>query len=85
MIAITPTQRAFLYGLTYRCSERGAHMSTTSSQPTVPSGLTIKQSYDVRLLVSVTFVAIAVVVAICALAAHQGVSPADVALMSAFP
>ena len=61
------------------------HMSIASSQRTVPSGLTVKQSYNVRLLMSVAFVAIGVVVAICALAAHQGVSPADIGLMTAFP
>ena len=60
-------------------------MSIASSQRTIPSGLASKKSYDVRILVSVAFVAIAVVVAICALAAHQGVSPADVGLMSVFP
>jgi hypothetical protein len=61
------------------------HMSIASSQRTVPSGLASKKSYDVRILLSVAFVAIAVVVAICALAAHEGVSPADVGLMSVFP
>jgi hypothetical protein len=60
-------------------------MSIASSQQTVPSGLAARKSYDARILVSVAFVAIAVVFAVCALAAHQGVSAAEVGLMSVFP
>ena len=60
-------------------------MSIASSQRTVPSSLAIKQSYDVRFLIAFAFVAIGVVVAICALAAHHGVGPADIGLMTAFP
>jgi hypothetical protein len=54
-------------------------------QHTVPSGLAVKQSYDVRFLIAVAVVAVGVVVAICALATHQGVSPAEIGLMTAFP
>jgi hypothetical protein len=60
-------------------------MSIASSQQTVLSGLAIKQSYDVRFRIAVAFVAIGVVVAICALAAHHGGGPAEIGLMTAFP
>jgi hypothetical protein len=60
-------------------------MAIVSSQRTVPSGLSLQKSYDVRFLISVAVVAVGVVVAICALAAHQGVSAADIGLMTAFP
>ena len=60
-------------------------MSIASSQRTVPPSLAVKQSYDVRFLIAVAFVAICVVVALCALAAHHGVGPAEIGLMSAFP
>jgi hypothetical protein len=59
-------------------------MSIASWQRSVPFGL-VKQSYDVRFLVTVAAVAVGVVVAICALAAHQVVSPAHIGLMTAFP
>jgi len=60
-------------------------MTMVSSQRTVPSGISLQKSYGVRFLISVAVVAVGVVVAICALAAHQGVSPADIGLMTAFP
>jgi hypothetical protein len=59
-------------------------MSIASSQRTVPFSLH-KQSYDVRSLISVAFIAVGVVIAVCALAAHQGVSPSDIGLMTVFP
>ena len=83
MINITSTQRSLLYELTHREFERGASHAIASSQRTVPSGLTAKKSY--RILISVAVVAVGVVVAICALAAHQGVSAAEIGLMSVFP
>jgi hypothetical protein len=58
-------------------------MSIASSERTLPSGLTVKQSY--RFLISIGVVAVGVVVAICALAAHQGVSAAEIGSMSVFP
>ena len=85
MIHVTGDTKTFAVRICHPVLERVQHMSIASSQQTVPSGLASKKSYDVRILVSVAFVAIAVVVAICALAAHQGVNPADVALMSVFP
>ena len=60
-------------------------MSIASSQRTVPSGLPLQKSYDVRILVGAAIVAVGIVVAICALAAHHGVNPADIGLMTAFP
>ena len=60
-------------------------MSTVSSQRTVPSGLPLQKSYDVRFLISAAIVAVGVVVAICALAGHQRVSSADIGLTAAFP
>jgi hypothetical protein len=60
-------------------------MSVASSQRTVSSGLPLQKSYDVRILVAAAIVAVGVVVAIGALAAHHGVSHADIVLMTAFP
>jgi hypothetical protein len=47
------------------------------------TGLASKKSYDVRFLISIAIVAVGVIVAICALAAHPGVSPEG--LMMAVP
>jgi hypothetical protein len=47
------------------------------------SGLAPKKTYDVRFLVSVVIVAVGVVVAVCAVAAHRG--PNEVALIMAVP
>jgi hypothetical protein len=60
-------------------------MSIASSQRTVPSSLPLQKSYDIRILIAAAIVAVGVVIAIGALAAHHGVSPADIGLMTAFP
>jgi hypothetical protein len=60
-------------------------MSVASSHRTVSSGLRLQKSYDVRILVAAVIVAVGVVVAIGALAAHHGVSPANLGLMTALP
>jgi hypothetical protein len=82
VIHVTGGTKTFAVRISHPVLERVQHMSIASSQRT-SSGLT--KSHDVRILVSVAFVAIAVVVAICALAAHQGVSAAEIGLMSVFP
>jgi len=49
------------------------------------SGYIAEKSSNFRLLLSVAIVAIGLVVAIFALAAHSGVSPNELGLMSAYP
>jgi hypothetical protein len=85
VIHVTGDTKTFAVRIWHPVLERVQHMSIASSQQTVPSGLAARKSYDARILVSVAFVAIAVVFAVCALAAHQGVSAAEVGLMSVFP
>jgi hypothetical protein len=44
-----------------------------------------EKSHDIAILVSIAVVAIGAVIAICALAGHPGVTPDELALMTAYP